>query len=150
MFSAKKLSILACVLASSIIPIHSEPAGANSPFAATGTLSTSDRTLARAFKSKTSGFMVKFRGTVMRTLPDDKDGSRHQKFIVRLESGQTLLIAHNIDLAPRVSHLKINNTLTIRGEYIWNSQGGIVHKTHREPDGSKGGGWILHKGVIYK
>jgi len=145
-----KLSILACILVSMVTPIHSEPVFAPFPSATASSLSTSDRILARAFKLKTSGFRVKFRGTVVRKLPDDTIGSRHQKFLVRLESGQTLLIAHNIDLAPRVSHLKTKNTVTIYGEYIWNDQGGIVHKTHHEPDGSKGGGWIRHKGVIYQ
>lgn len=144
-----KLSILACILVSMVTPIHSEPAFAKFPLAATSPLSTSDRILARAFKLKTSGFMVKFRGTVIRKLPDDKVGSHHQKFIVRLDSGQTLLIAHNIDLAPRVSRLKTNHTLNIYGEYVWNDQGGVVHKTHRQPDGSKGGGWIRHRGKIY-
>ncbi|MES2920305.1 MAG: DUF3465 domain-containing protein [Verrucomicrobiota bacterium] len=143
-----KFFILACILGTIITAVHSEPVHAGFPLAAS-TLSDGDRILARAFKLKTSGFMVKFRGTVIRKLPDDQVGSRHQKFIVRLDSGQTLLIAHNIDLAPRVSPLKTNNTVTIYGEYIWNIQGGIVHKTHREPDGSKGGGWIRRKGVIY-
>lgn len=142
--------ILACILVSMIAPIHSEPVSAGFPLAAASTLSTSDRILARAFQLKTSGFMVKFRGTVVRKLPDDTVGSRHQKFIVRLDSGQTLLIAHNIDLAPRVSHLKASNTVSIYGEYIWNVKGGIVHQTHHHPDGSIGGGWIRHKGVIYQ
>lgn len=145
-----KSFILACILVSLITPVRSEPVSANFSLASTSTLSTSDRILARAFKSKTSGFMVKFHGTVIRKLPDDTVGSRHQRFIVRLDSGQTLLIAHNIDLAPRVSHLGIKNTVSIYGEYIWNAEGGIVHQTHHHSDGSKGGGWIRHKGVIYR
>ena len=142
--------ILACIFLSALAPLHAEPVFANFPLTASRTLSTSDRILARAFKTKTSGFMVKFQGTVIRKLPDDIDGSRHQRFIVRLNSGQTLLIAHNIDLAPKVSTLKTNNTVTIYGEYIWNSQGGLIHETHHRPDGSKGGGWIRLKGVIYQ
>lgn len=145
-----KLPILTCILLSIITPVHSEPVFTRSPLAAASTLSTSDRILARAFKMKTSGFMVKFRGTVVRKLPDDTVGSRHQKFLVRLDSGQTLLIAHNIDLAPGISHLKTKSTVTIYGEYIWNDQEGIVHKTHRKTDGTTGGGWVRHKGVTYK
>lgn len=142
--------IIACILVSMVTPVRSEPVSAKFPIDSATTLSTSDRILAQAFKSKTSGFMVKFRGTVVRTLSDDTVGSRHQRFIVRLNSGQTLLIAHNIDLAPRVSHLKTINTVSIYGEYIWNAEGGIVHQTHHNPDGSKGGGWIRHKGMIYR
>ena len=145
-----KLSILACIFVSFLTPVHSEPAFVQFPLAAASTLNTGDRILARAFKLKTSGFRVKFHGTVIRKLPDDTFGIRHQKFVVRLDSGQTLLIAHNIDLVPRVSHLRTNNTVTIYGEYIWNIEGGIVHETHHHPDGSKGGGWIRHKGVTYQ
>ena len=144
-----KKVILACIFAT-IVPVFAEPVIAGTPLLGGPTLSTSDRILARAFKSKTSGFMVKFQGTVIEKLPDDTEGSRHQRFIVRLESKQTLLIAHNIDLAPRVSKLKVSNMVTIYGEYIWNDQGGLVHQTHRLPNGSAGGGWIRHRGVLYR
>ena len=38
----------------------------------------------------------------METLPDDNKGTRHQRFILKLSSGQTLLVAHNIDLADKI------------------------------------------------
>lgn len=145
-----KRTLILCISAMMATMVHAESLAIRFPLAATSTLSTSDRILARAFKSKTSGFMVKFHGTVIRKLADDTVGSRHQKFLVRLDSGQTLLIAHNIDLAPRVLYLKSGNGVTIYGEYVWNVEGGIIHQTHHRPDGSKGGGWIRHKGVIYQ
>ena len=46
--------------------------------------------------------MVEATGVVEKVLPDDTEGSPHQKFIVRLPTGHTVLIAHNIELAPRV------------------------------------------------
>ena len=55
-----------------------------------------------AFRNGRSGVMVTVEGAVIRLLADDNDGSRHQRFIIRLASGQTLLIAHNIDLSSRV------------------------------------------------
>ena len=48
----------------------------------------------------TSHTQVQGTGVVTRLLPDDEDGSAHQKFIIRVPSGQTLFIAHNTDLAP--------------------------------------------------
>lgn len=139
------------VLLSLIAPLQSEPARTEFTLAAkAGRLTASDRILARAFKMKTSEFMIKFRGTVIAILDDDDEGSRHQRFIVQLRSGQTLLIAHNIDLAPRVSPLKTSDKVTILGEYIWNSEGGIIHWTHHDPDGSEPGGWIRRKGLIFR
>jgi hypothetical protein len=146
-----KCCVPLCIVLSLISPVRSEPIFTLFPATASATtLSTSDRILARAFKNKTSGFMVKFRGTVIRKLADDLIGSRHQRFIVKLESGQTLLIAHNIDLAPRVASLKTGNAVSVYGEYVWNREGGIIHKTHHHTDGSKGGGSIRHKGVVYQ
>ncbi len=66
-----------------------------------------DSPIGRAFASGTSDVQVEGEGTVIRVLPDDVDGSRHQRFIVQLASGQTLLVTHNIDVAPRIAGLKV-------------------------------------------
>ena len=89
-------------------------------------------------------------GTVSRILSDDNEGSRHQRFIVRLPSGRTLLIAHNIDLAPRVGSLQVGDTVSFYGEYESNDRGGVIHWTHHDPRGSHVGGWIEHKGRRYE
>jgi hypothetical protein len=96
-----------------------------------------------------SGDQARGSGTVSRILSDDNDGSRHQRFIVRLSSGRTLLIAHNIDLAPRVRSLKIGDTISFYGEYEWNDRGGVIHWTHHDPQGRHVGGWLEHKGRRY-
>ncbi len=56
-------------------------------------------------------------GTVIRLLSDDNKGSRHQRFIIEQASGQTLLIAHNIDLAPKIHSLKKGGIIKFCGEY---------------------------------
>ena len=67
----------------------------------------------------------------MRVLPDDNEGSRHQKFILDAGEGQTLLVAHNIDLAPRVDPLRVGDVIEYQGEYEWNDRGGVpVSYTH--------------------
>lgn len=89
-------------------------------------------------------------GVVTRLLSDDNKGSRHQRFILRLSSGQTLLVAHNIDLAPRIPGLQVGDTVEYSGEYVWNPKGGVVHWTHRDPDGRHAGGWLKHGGRVYR
>lgn len=89
-------------------------------------------------------------GRVSRLLPDDDDGSRHQRFIVTLATGQTVLIAHNVDLAPRVANLKVGDAVEFSGEYESNPRGGVVHWTHRDPRGRHAAGWIRHGGVTYQ
>lgn len=112
--------------------------------------SASDEVLARAFRQRTSNIQVEGRGVVSRLLSDDDDGSRHQRFIVALASGQTLLIAHNIDLAPRVAGLRTGDVVSFSGEYEWNARGGVIHWTHRDPQGRHPAGWIKHNGKIYR
>jgi hypothetical protein len=89
-------------------------------------------------------------GTVVRILSDDNDGSRHQRFILRLASGRTLLVAHNIDLAPRIHGLREGDTVEFNGEFRTNPQGGVIHWTHHDPEGQHRGGWLRHRGKTYQ
>ena len=109
-----------------------------------------DDVFASAFADHRGNFVAEGGGTVTRVLSDDNDGSRHQRFIVALRSGQTLLISHNIDLAPRVEALAVGDTVTFSGEYEWNDKGGVVHWTHHDPAGQHEAGWIRHDGKVYQ
>jgi cold shock CspA family protein len=109
-----------------------------------------DALLAHAFENHQNGLLVSGQGTVIKILPDDNDGSRHQKLIIRLNSGQTLLIAHNIDLASRVGGLNEGDTIQFHGQYEWNPKGGVIHWTHRDPNGSHPSGWLQHHGKTYQ
>ncbi len=108
-----------------------------------------DALIEAAFEQERSDVDVRFSGTVSRTLSDDNQGSRHQRFIVELASGHTVLIAHNIDLAPKVP-LTVGDRVEISGEYEWNDRGGVVHWTHHDPQGRREGGWIRHEGELYE
>lgn len=109
-----------------------------------------DQVLAAAFESHRSNVQVEGSGRITRVLPDDNDGSRHQRFIVQLGTGQTVLVAHNIDLASRVASLKVGDPVEFNGEYEWNERGGVIHWTHRDPRGSHADGWIKHEGRTYQ
>jgi len=106
--------------------------------------------LERAYQNRLSDVQVSGEGVVIKLLRDDNEGSRHQKFIVRLPSGQTLLIAHNVDIAPRVNSISTGDKIQFKGEYEWNNKGGVVHWTHHDPAGQHVDGWLKHRGVSYE
>tara|TARA_R110000782_G_scaffold159852_5_gene251928 strand:+ start:416 stop:841 length:426 start_codon:yes stop_codon:yes gene_type:complete len=92
------------------------------------------------------GSQVSGNGTVVRILSDDNDGSRHQRFILELASGRSVLVAHNIDLAPRVSGLSVGDTVAFFGQFETNDRGGVIHWTHKDPQRRHVDGWLQHKG----
>ncbi|EKE8763134.1 DUF3465 domain-containing protein, partial [Vibrio cholerae] len=104
-------------------------------------LHANDAVLQQAYKSQQSDIQVQGFGQVVKVLPDDNDGSKHQKFILKLNSGQTLLVAHNIDLAPRIPNLKVGDSVEFYGEYEWNKKGGVLHWTHKDPQNRHAHGW---------
>jgi hypothetical protein len=97
-----------------------------------------------------SGQQVQGSGMVLRVLADDNEGSRHQRFILELNSGRTVLVAHNIDLAPRISSLSTGDIVEFHGEFEPSEQGGVIHWTHHDPQGRHVGGWLQHKGQRYQ
>jgi hypothetical protein len=103
----------------------------------------------RAFEAGRSGAWLPARGVVTRLLKDDTRGDRHQRFVIRLADGLTLLVAHNIDLAPRVP-AALGDAVEVFGKYVWNAKGGLLHWTHRDPAGRVPGGWVRRAGVTYR
>ncbi len=108
-----------------------------------------DRAVLEAYRARRSHVWLEAAGVVERVLPDDRAGSWHQRFIVGLEGGHTLLVTHNIDLALRVPVAR-GDSVQLRGEYEWTEQGGVVHWTHHDPDGRMPGGWIRTGGRTYR
>ncbi len=106
--------------------------------------------LEMAFQKRWHGLRVTQQGRIIKVLEDDRKGSFHQRCIVELPSGQTLLVAHNIDIAPPVPDLVAGEMLTFQGEYEWNKNGGTIHWTHHDPQGRHEGGWLLYRGKKYQ
>lgn len=92
--------------------------------------------------------IVQVEGRVEKLLRDDVWGSRHQRFIVGLRNGRTLLVANNLDIGTRVPLAK-GDWVGIRGVYEWNEKGGVIHWTHRDHEGNDFNGWIRHEGQLY-
>jgi hypothetical protein len=114
-----------------------------------GAITDSSR-IAAAYLNQLSGIQVGGSGRVIKILADDTKGSRHQKIILKLASGQTLLVAHNIDLAPRLSEVQVGESVAFYGEYEWNKLGGVVHWTHHDPAGQHISGWLEYRGRLYQ
>ncbi len=94
-------------------------------------------------------------GVVVKILPDDNksggiNGSRHQRFLLRLSPEQTVLVAHNIDLSPRIDHLRVGRTVEFKGEFINNEKGGVIHWTHHDPKRKHIDGWLKYAGQTYQ
>lgn len=109
-----------------------------------------DQTLLDAFNAQQNDLQVQGEGSVARILADDNDGSRHQRFLLETSLGQTILVAHNIDLAPRISDLRKGDNVSFYGEYEWNARGGVIHWTHHDPQNRHPHGWLKHNGRTYQ
>ncbi|KHN67130.1 hypothetical protein DH17_16595 [Acinetobacter oleivorans] len=107
-------------------------------------------TIKAAYEQRQSNIQVQGSGRVKAILRDDNDGSRHQKFILVLKNGLSILVAHNIDLAPKISNLKKGDMVEFYGEYEYNPKGGVLHWTHRDPQTRHESGWLKHDGQIYQ
>jgi len=145
MSNTNKLRLIVVVAIAAYIGLQQE-----GPLRLGGKAAGNDQVLANAFTNHESSLQVEGEGRVIRILADDNEGSRHQRFILQLESGQTLLVAHNVDLASRIAGLTVGDSVAFNGVYEWNAQGGVIHWTHRDPDGGHVAGWINHGGRTYE
>ncbi len=112
-----------------------------------GKKANSESQIEQLVKSRVSGEMVTIEATVIKLLKDDLKGDKHQKMILK-SANNTLLLAHNIDIAPRVPAKK-GDVLSIKGQYEWNDKGGLLHWTHRS-NSSHPAGWIKHNNKTYQ
>jgi ferric iron reductase protein FhuF len=103
-----------------------------------------------AYQSHSQGRVIDVTGKVDRILSDDRDGSPHQRFTIHTPSGLSVLIAHNLDLAPRLDGLAPGDAVAVRGEYVWNEKGGLMHWTHDDPQGRHQNGHIEWRGRRYQ
>ena len=106
--------------------------------------------MTQAFGKRDSDSWIESSGVCIRLLHDDADdGERHQRFILNIGHGQTILVAHNIDLAERIP-LGLGDRVRFRGIYEWNEAGGTVHWTHRDPLDHQDGGFIEFRRKRYR
>ena len=106
--------------------------------------------ITEAFSAHRNLPQVQGSGIVVKVLKDDTKGLKHQKFLLKVSDNITILIAHNLDLAPRVEDIHEGDVIAFKGEYIYTPKGGTVHWTHKDPRGNHQAGWLKHNGKTYE
>lgn len=94
------------------------------------------------FASFRDGEWVTGWGTVKKILPDDTVPPCHQRFLLVDPTGETLLIANNIDRWPRLADLHVGDIVEFKGEFKDGERGYLVHWTHPDTSGRRPGGYV--------
>lgn len=109
-----------------------------------------DAAIVQDYQNHRSYVEVTADATVVQVLPDRMGRSGpHEQFIVKLTSGDlTLLVEHNLSIGTRAP-VAVGDHVIVHGEYIWNTEGGLIHFTHHDPEGRHEGGFIQDNGSTY-
>lgn len=126
-----------------------KPSGSTPSDAGARVGASDDLSIVNAIRNQASGTIVEGSGAVMKILPDDNDGSPHQRFLIKLASGDVVKISHNLDVAKRLP-IEVKDTVEFHGQFEWNDLGAAVHWTHRDLRGKHEDGWLKHRGKIYQ
>jgi hypothetical protein len=97
-----------------------------------------------------------FQGTVVKILPDDLQGLKHQQFMFKISSGlhgeyngEVVIVAHNIEVAP---YVPVQNGIKaeIKGDFIPEENPKVLHWTHLDLTDIHPDGYIKVGGKIYQ
>ncbi|WP_413944256.1 DUF3465 domain-containing protein [Bdellovibrio sp. HCB-162] len=85
---------------------------------------------------------------VTKVLPDDNNGLKHQKWVVRLSNGKTMQAVYNSDMCPRVP-VKVGDVVAMGGMFLWTNTGALLHWLHHDPRGNRPDGYVYVNGKYY-
>jgi hypothetical protein len=80
----------------------------------------------------------------------ESGGGSHQRFMVRLKTGRMLLIERDTAHSPRLENLKLGDTVSFSGEYLYDVGGDVVRVTYNDQTAQHIPGWLKHNGVTYQ
>jgi hypothetical protein len=113
----------------------------------------SNATVYDAWRTHRSYVQVTASGSVARVL-----GTRlgpagmHEGFLLHLNGaegrGLTVRVEDNTDLTGPIP-MSAGDDAVVRGEYIYDPRGGIIHYTHRDPRGHHPSGYVQVNGRLY-
>lgn len=86
--------------------------------------------------------------TVVKILPEDRNGLPHQLWVVRLSNGQEMTAVSNLDMCPSIP-LKVGDVVSMGGQFIWTKQGPLLHWLHRDPKKKRPDGYVQLAGRTY-
>lgn len=76
----------------------------------------------------------------------------HEGFLVRLSGaaghGLTVRVEDNVDITGLIP-LSAGENVEVRGEYIYDESGGLIHFTHHDPRGRHAGGYVRVRDKVY-
>ncbi|MBD5654093.1 MAG: DUF3465 domain-containing protein [Candidatus Eremiobacteraeota bacterium] len=107
-----------------------------------------------AWRAGRSHVEVTASGTIARVL-GTRPGriSAHEGFLLHLRGaagrGLTVRVEDNVDFTGAIP-LQPGADVVARGEYVYDSRGGIVHYTHRDPRGRHAAGYVETGGKLYQ
>jgi hypothetical protein len=106
-----------------------------------------------AWVQKRSYVEVTASGSVARVLGTRPGPSGvHTQFLVHLGAGGnglTVRVADNVDMTGRLA-ISPGDSVVLRGEYIYDPRGGLIHWTHRDPRGRHEAGYVSINGRYYQ
>jgi hypothetical protein len=107
-----------------------------------------------AWRDQRSGIEVNASGSVARLLGTRSGPSgRHEGFLLHLRGaaghGLTVRVEDNLELTGPIP-LTEGESVDVRGEYIYDARGGLIHYTHRDPRGRHAAGYVRAGNLLYQ
>ncbi len=108
----------------------------------------------RAWSTGTSHVEVTAAGNVAQLLGTRRGPSgRHEGFLLHLRGsagrGLTVRVETNVDLTGPIP-IAEGDAVVVRGEYVYDATGGLIHETHLDPRGRRAGGYVQVAGKVYQ
>lgn len=106
-----------------------------------------------AWRAQRSRVEVTATGSVARVLGDRSGPSgMHEGFLLHLNGSQgrglTVRVEDNTDITGPIP-MRSGDDVQVRGEYIYDPRGGIIHYTHHDPRGRHSSGYVRVNGRVY-
>lgn len=112
-------------------------------------LASNDADLVRAVQDRRYvSFVTASQVTVTKVMEDDTLGKPHQRWYVRLSSGDEVFCVYNLDMGKRVP-LKVGDVISMGGEFKWTSRGALLHWLHHDPRQNRPDGFVEVGGQRY-